>query len=175
MWWGCAIVSTAIGADRGNRVQYLARVLVPSWEVGVGKDQHGPVILGGVLAGVVINIGEFCFNGWLMAAEMEAAMKALGKPMDPAAPAGIGYFVVSAFVLGILAVWLYAAIRPRFGPGPRTAFWAGLAIWTAAYLYVTLGFMGMELFPTNLLALGLLWGFFEVPLATVAGAWLYKE
>jgi len=141
----------------------------------LGKINMGRVMLGGLLAGLIINVGEYCFNGWLMAAEMEAAMKALGKPMDPGAPAGIGYFVVSAFVLGILAVWLYAAIRPRFGAGPKTAVCAGLAIWAAAYLYVTLGFMGMELFPTNLLAMGLVWGFFEVPIATVAGAWLYKE
>ena len=49
------------------------------------------------------------------------------------------------------------------------------SVWAAAYLYVTLGFMGMDLFPTNLLVLGLVWGFFEVPIATVAGAWLYKE
>jgi len=135
----------------------------------------GRVILGGLLAGLIINVGEGVFNGWLMAAEMEAAMKALGKPMDPSAPAGIGYFVVGGFILGILSVWLYAAIRPRFGAGPKTAVCAGLALWAAAYLYVTLGFMGLDFFPTTLLVQGLIWGLFEVPIATVAGAWLYKE
>ena len=26
-------------------------------------------------------------------------------------------------------MWLYAAIRPRYGPGPKTAALAGLALW----------------------------------------------
>jgi hypothetical protein len=39
------------------------------------------------------------------------------------------------FVLGILAVWTYAAIRPRFNAGPKTALCAGLAVWAMSYLY----------------------------------------
>ena len=35
--------------------------------------------------------------------------------------------VIVDFILGILTVWVYAAIRPRFGPGPRTALTAALA------------------------------------------------
>ncbi|HSE60477.1 MAG TPA: hypothetical protein VLA99_17380 [Nitrospiraceae bacterium] len=27
------------------------------------------------------------------------------------------------------ALWLYAAIRPRFGAGPKTALYAGLGVW----------------------------------------------
>ena len=40
--------------------------------------------------------------------------------------------VVSAlevFVGGPMALWLYAAIRPRFGAGPRTAVIAATFIW----------------------------------------------
>ena len=35
-------------------------------------------------------------------------------------------------VVGIWAMWLYAAIRPRYGPGPRTAAIAGFAWWVVA-------------------------------------------
>ena len=49
--------------------------------------------------------------------------------------------------LGIAAVWLYAAIRPRYGAGPRTAVIAGLAVWVMADLwsgiYLGMGFMGL--------------------------------
>ena len=34
-----------------------------------------------------------------------------------------------AFLCGIAAVWLYAAIRPRFGAGLKTALIAGIAVW----------------------------------------------
>ena len=34
-----------------------------------------------------------------------------------------------------VTVWLYAAIRPRFGPGPKTAICAGLIVWGLSYLY----------------------------------------
>src|SRR5437667_4515115 len=45
----------------------------------------------------------------------------------------IGVFVIGGFVLGVLLVWLYAAIRPRFGPGPKTSLIAGLVLWFLAY------------------------------------------
>jgi hypothetical protein len=35
--------------------------------------------------------------------------------------------------------------------------------------------MAMDFFPTKLILIGTVWGFFEVTLATVAGAWIYKE
>ena len=41
----------------------------------------------------------------------------------------IGIFVAMTFVLGILLVWLYAAIRSRYGPGPKAAVVAGLFGW----------------------------------------------
>jgi hypothetical protein len=31
------------------------------------------------------------------------------------------------------------------------------------------------LFPTNLIIITIVWGLFEIPIATMAGAWLYKE
>ena len=62
----------------------------------------------------------------------------------------------------------YAAIRPRLGAGRLDS----LAL---AYLYPNMAFMAMECFPMRLLLIGTVWAFFEITLATVAGAWLYKE
>lgn len=72
-------------------------------------------------------------------------------------------------------MYLYAALRPRFGAGPKTAVCAGLLVWFFAYVYVNVGFMGTGLFPTSLLATAMAWGLVEIPLATVAGAALYRE
>ena len=131
------------------------------------------VIVGGLVAGVIINIGEFIFNGVLFAEEMNQAMAALNRP--PVPNSAVAWFVVFAFGLGITMVWLYAAIRPRFGPGVGTATCAALAVWGLAYLYPTLFFLVMQLFPTRLLVLGTVWGLFEVVIAGVAGAWAYTE
>lgn len=131
------------------------------------------VIVGGLLAGLIINIGEFIFNGVLFADEMNQAMAALNRP--PVANNMVVWFLLFAFGLGVTLVWLYAAIRPRFGPGVRTAVCASLTVWGLAYLYPTLFFIVMQLFPTRMLVIGTVWGLFEVVIAGVAGAWAYTE
>ena len=131
------------------------------------------VLLGGLLAGLVINIGEFLFNAVLFAEEMDTASKDLG--IEPPGDSAIMVFVAMAFVMGIVAVWLYAAIRPRFGPGPGTAVLAGLILWFLSPALTTVQSLVMGMFPAKLLGLGLLWTLVEMPLAALAGAWLYTE
>src|SRR5262245_4280756 len=93
----------------------------------------GRVILGGLLAGLIINISESILNGVLFAKEIDAAMAAINRP--PIASSMIVWFILLGFALGIVTIWLYAAIRPRFGPGAKTAVCAALAVWFFAYLY----------------------------------------
>jgi hypothetical protein len=70
---------------------------------------------------------------------------------------------------------VYAAIRPRFGAGAQTAACGALAIWFLSYLYPSAFFAAMQLFPLKLIVIGTLWGLPEIVIATIAGAWLYKE
>jgi hypothetical protein len=104
---------------------------------------------------------------------MEAAVRRLNLP--PIGGNAIAGFVVFGFLLGIGCVWLYAAIRPRFGPGPGSAACAGSAVWFFAYLYPSAGMALMHMFPRRLIAIGLVWGLVEVIVATIAGAWAYTE
>ncbi len=137
------------------------------------KINMGRVVLGGLAAGLVINIGEFILNMPILGNQWADAMKALNRPpMDAAPPT---FFVILAFVLGILTVWLYAAIRPRFGKGPKTAISAGLMMWLLAILYPMAGMLPMNLFPRNLMVTAALWELFELPIAALVGAWLYRE
>jgi hypothetical protein len=130
--------------------------------------------LGGLLAGVVINIVEFITNGVVLRDSWGAAMQALGKPAE--LPTGaIVVFNIWGFLLGIAAVWLYAAIRPRYGSGPNTAIRAGLAAWAFAVFLSNLGNYPLGLFPTRLLVIATVVSLIELPLATVVGAWVYKE
>ncbi|MBI4520258.1 MAG: hypothetical protein HY701_05445 [Gemmatimonadetes bacterium] len=134
----------------------------------MGRINVGRAILGGLVAGVVLNIGETILNVPILGAQYDAAMQALG--VEPVAGAAIAVFFVLGFVLGIGQVWLYAAIRPRFGAGARTAVIAGLAVWAFAAAFPNIGIMVMRLFPSNLLWISLVWTLFEYPLATLAGA-----
>jgi hypothetical protein len=133
----------------------------------------GRVILGGLLTGLLINISEAVLNGVVFVNEMNAAMAALNKP--PVDGGMIVWFVLLGFVIGIATVWLYAAMRPRFGPGPQTAIIASSAVWGLGYLYPNLTFIIMNLFPTRLMIIVTVWGLAETIIAGVAGAWLYSE
>lgn len=139
----------------------------------MGRINGSRVLLGGLVAGVVINIGEFIYNGLLAADAMADAMARLD--LQGYAPGAMIIYVITAFVMGIFAVWLYAAMRPRFGPGPKTAIYAGLAFWVAASLFQTVIQMGVGLWPTGLLWAGTGWMLLELPLATLAGGYVYKE
>lgn len=37
-------------------------------------------------------------------------------------------FAIITLLFGVVLIWIYAAIRPRFGAGPRTAVVAGLTV-----------------------------------------------
>ena len=77
------------------------------------------VILGGLLAGLVLNIGEFLVNGLILGEQWAAVTAARNLP--PMSGGAMASLVVLNFVVGIAIVWLYAAIRPRYGAGPKTA------------------------------------------------------
>lgn len=138
----------------------------------MGKINFGRVLLGGIVAGLVVNVGEF-IAGMVFADQSTAVMEQLGLSM----PGGsaIAMFTVGGFIWAILGIWLYAAIRPRYGAGPKTAMCAASAVWFFSYLWPLFmdGVMGM--LPVNLAMMGALWGLIEVNIAFLAGAYLYKE
>ncbi len=138
----------------------------------MGKINWGRVLGGGLLAGVVLNVWDFLINGMWLKNDWNAAMHALGKgDMDMSM---IKWFIVCDFVVGIWLVWLYAAIRPRYGMGPKTAAMGAFGFWivTAAF-QLTQSAMG--LFPMDLLVKGIIAGLVGFVLAAQAGAWQYKE
>jgi len=139
----------------------------------MGKINYGRVLLGGLVAGVIINISEFILNAQILMKDWEEAMKALNKPVMGSS--AIAIMVVLCMFLGIFVTWVYAAIRPRFAPGPKTAICAGLTVWVLAYAWPSFSGMVTDLFPARLFVISMIWGLFEVTIAAIAGAWLYRE
>ncbi len=95
------------------------------------------VVVGGLAAGVVANILGFVLFGMLLAPRMEAEATAVAPALQGRGMAGgaIATNVVATFIIGLLLVWLYAAMRPRFGPGPMTAVYAALVVWLCGFLF----------------------------------------
>jgi hypothetical protein len=134
----------------------------------------GRVVLGGIVAGIVGNILGFLIDGVILAPRWAAAMQALGKT-DFTTNQIIAFNVIG-LANGIFAVWLYAAIRPRYGAGPKTAIIAGIATWVAGVLLPNAGLMGVTgLFPSDLATISTLAGVVVAVVATLAGAALYTE
>jgi hypothetical protein len=138
----------------------------------MGRINVKNVIVGGLVAGLVLNIIDFLVYGMWLAPDMAAAMQAAGRPpIDNLIP----LFVVLDFIFGIVLVHLYAAIRPRFGAGPGTAVKAGLYVWVIAGLLHALSEAPMGLLPQRLYVVGTLVALITFPLAAGAGAKFYRE
>ena len=136
------------------------------------RINFGRVILGGLVAGLLINISELVLNTVVLKAEMEAGMKALGKTV-PQSGGTIVVWTILGFAMGIASVWLYAAIRPRYGAGAGTAARAGVVVWFFGSLVCTVIMVNLGLFPFNVLPV--VWELVQAIIATIVGAWLYKE
>jgi hypothetical protein len=140
----------------------------------MAKINWGRVLLGGLVAGLIINAAEYLVNGVILQARWAEAMKGIGKPAMMSG-AQIAAFNVWGFCVGVFTVWLYAAIRPRYGAGPKTAVCAAASVWALGYLLAGVVPMVLHTLPRRLMAVGIAAGLIEVIAAALAGAWLYKE
>jgi hypothetical protein len=131
------------------------------------------VVAGGVLAGIILVVGEYVLNAFVVAEEWAAFDEQRGFPEEGSAM--IVMYIVMNLLVGILLVLLYALIRPRSGAGPATAILAGLYVWVILWL---IGFGSSIVWlgvPSNLIVIVLIWGLAEVLLAALAGGWAYQE
>ena len=137
----------------------------------------GRVILGGLVAGMLINVVEALLNGVVLAKDWEVAMLALGRPPIVGSQLAVFFiwgFILWGFLIGIFAVWLYAAILPRYGAGPKTALYVGAFVWGLVYLLTSVTPF-LNLYSRRFFDIGLTLGLLEVLLATLIGARLYRE
>ncbi|MGE0884764.1 MAG: hypothetical protein AB7P14_14565 [Blastocatellales bacterium] len=141
----------------------------------MSKINVGRVVLGGLVAGVVLNIGEALLNAVILADTMKEDMAKLGLG-DPGSNTTFLIRVVGiTFFLGIAIVYLYAAIRPRFGAGWKTAACAGIFAWFFVYLYAGYVYLALGIGSAKPYLIGLVWGIVEFAVGAIAGAALYKE
>ena len=137
---------------------------------------NSKVLIGGIAAGVVMNIIDFISYRFILGARMMAESEAFKPGMSQAMMTSSAMVsnIVMDLVLGILLVWTYAAIRPRFGPGMKTATYVAVLFWILAGIFLS-GYLHM-----GMMSSGLWWTFAFIGLVNFwvsawVGARLYSE
>lgn len=144
-------------------------------DASVAGVNTGRVIAGGLVAGVVANIGDFVSNAFLLAGQMDLMRQRLNIDVPTwESTSSLVTWVVVDFVLGMLIVFTYAAMRPRLGPGPLTAIIAAFVPFLAI-TSVIVGFSQMGIFSSDVVLKAGLLSFVTMSLAGLAGAWFYQE
>lgn len=139
----------------------------------MGRINWARVSLGAVVCFVVSNILQMLW-GLVMEKRIEAAVseELRQKLMSPESMAVlVGFTLMVSFV----AIWIYAAIRPRYGPGPRTAIVAAVMVWSLTGVTAWVYLRPFKVMPSDLLAICLVWGLVQTIIQTIAGAWVYRE
>lgn len=129
-------------------------------------------LLGGLVAGFVSNVSAITLN-WFMRAEIQEVLERVSAPQ----PGGGIFFlhVATRLLMGVMLIFIYVAIRPRFGPGPITALLTACVVWLVSHFPCLVAIDVYGLFTFAQLAKIGVWGLFETIIATLAGAWIYNE
>lgn len=130
-------------------------------------------LLGGLAAGIVLWLLEGAASMIYMD-DMAAAMAEHNLALEMN-NSGLVLSIVVSLIAGFTAVFFYAASRPRFGAGPRTAVIVAVGLWVGGYVLSLLGYMMLGLFPTGMLVMWGVIGLIEMIIATVVGASIYQE
>jgi len=138
----------------------------------MSKINWGRVFLGGLLATVVL-LGLQTVTSILFLGPFLDTLEELGHPLQVTT----GFVIASVFLyLGgsVILVWLYAAIRPRYGPGPKTAALVGFVMWLFAAETTALVVLMVSI-PAGVTVIPILAALPSFVVATIAGAWVYQE
>lgn len=139
----------------------------------MGGINVGRWLLAGTAAGVLFWALEGAASVLYMG-QMEAALATHGLSMEVSAGVMLTTMAVS-LIAGLTLVFFYAASRPRFGAGPKTAVLVAVVLWAGSYLLSLVGYALMGLFPGGLLVTWGALGLVEMVLAGLLGGWIYRE
>jgi hypothetical protein len=138
----------------------------------MGRINAARLIVSGFVIGALTNIGYALVMAYVLLWPWKGALAAISRP--PFWINEVLILLALGFVAGFGAAWTYAGILPRFGPGPRTAFYVALAVWCICHVTV-FGFCIALGLPADVMAMTAGLGLIISIVATLAGAALYRE
>lgn len=130
-------------------------------------------VAGGLAAGLVVWLLEGAASVVYMD-DMQAALQRVGLSLQMNATMWALSVVVS-LIVGFALVFFYAAARPRFGPGPKTAVVVAVGLWASGYLLSLIGYYMVGIYPTGMLMVWGVAGLVEMIVAALVGGWVYRE
>ena len=131
------------------------------------------ILISGFVAGIAICIGAIMMVAPIFSNEISIVLHHRNLP-DLNAIATVYFFGIS-FVFGIFLMFLYAALRHRFGSKIKTAVIAALIVWVLAYLLNNISLVVYGFMPIKLALLGIFWGLIGLLLAGVIGSRIYER
>jgi len=136
----------------------------------------GKVIAGGLAAGVILNVIDYVTYTKVLTDQVTAAADSFHSGMAASMMSGnaITVYIITDFIVGLLLVWTYAAIRPRYGPGPRTAMLAAFLFWILSAFWVAPNML-MGMVPVRLWWTESFIMFVNLLIAAWIGAMIYSE
>jgi hypothetical protein len=130
------------------------------------------VFTSGLIAGVVISIiGAGLVP--IVGKEMDTILENHG--LSALSGGAMAYFGILSLSFGIILIWLYAALRPRFGSGIKTAVIVSTVVWFLAYFSSNVSMVAYGFMPLKITVIGTAWGLLELLAGGIIGARLYKE
>jgi len=141
----------------------------------MGQINFTRVLLGTLIAGVLMFIGDGLLHGMVLKQSWTDAFAALGRKETGESGGGMIHFALYDLLKAFGAIWIYAAIRPRFSPGPRTALHAGVIAWALTLPIALIGTIPMKYYPVSHVVIWSVVGLVPMAIATVAGAAVYRE
>ncbi|MEQ1871251.1 MAG: hypothetical protein ABL961_14645 [Vicinamibacterales bacterium] len=130
------------------------------------------VLTSGLVAGLIISLSALAMVP-IVGAQMDAVLESRGVP--PLGAGAMVFFVAQSFIFGVVLVWLYAAVQPRFPPGPRTAALVAVLVWYVSHFSANVSNVMYGFMPVSLTIVGTVWGLVELVVAGVVGARLYRD
>ncbi len=140
----------------------------------MGRINYARVAAGTIVAGAFYFVCDAAIHGAFLGPEHLAAISAAGKPLrqDPTAYA---YFLAFDLGKGLVSVLLYAAARPRFGAGVKTAARAGVLAWFATEALPQIAAMPVPFYDKAFYWKWIALELVPMVVGAVLGAWIYKE
>ncbi len=168
---------------------YAYKSELDAWRQGRGatprENQQGPtagarmdwfrIVLGGILWCLAYNIlTGAAWHLLLRHVGLSSFHPLLGHSPQPDA-IRIASFLLLTLAMGLSGMWLYAGMRSRYGARPRTAVYAGLALWWLYGVMPMLPDIAMGTLPKWPLTFELGSKLVVIALATLAGARVYRD
>jgi hypothetical protein len=132
------------------------------------------IVWGGLAAGLLMNVIDMLV-GVLVLGPRYMSCQALGiflkEPRLPFVP----LWILGIFAEGLILAWLYAAVRPRLGPGPKTALLVGLAAGLLTHVPYNFSMVCWGLQGRMMPFVWMVSGIAEFILGTLLAGWIYRE